>query len=536
MMPMRVCILTAGTGSRLGEKTAYLNKSLVSVAGKPTLTRSIEMFSPDTEFVIVLGHKGELVREYLGLAYPGRPFIFAQVHPFEGPGSGLGLSLLCCKEHLRRPFIFLSCDTLVEEPIPSPDANWMGWCGLDGITPYRTMELADGKVHRINEKTPDVSVAAKAYIGLAGIADHEIFWQAMEQGGAEAVSQGEAYGLRALLQAGRSIAGHSFTWHDTGNPVSLEATRQAFSRPEDPDILEKPDEAIWFVNDLIIKYSDSTKFIASRVRRASALKGFVPDISATSAHMYAYPMVKGEVFSRVVTPALFQKFLTYCKTFWERAHLMEKERECFRATCHAFYHDKTLERVEQFYARFNRSDTATTINGAALPPLCNLLETVDWNVLAEGLPGRFHGDLHFENILWSEDTGSFCFLDWRQDFGGRQDVGDVYYDFAKLMHGLIVNHGIIARGEFSVTWEGDDIKYDFLRRHVLVECQKAFDAWLDAEGYDTRKVYLLTALIYLNIAALHHYPYSLLLYALGKEMLSTCLKSNTQKNDWKFFP
>ena len=32
---------------------------------------------------------------------------------------------------------------------------------------------------------------------------------------------------------------------------------------------------------------------------------------------------------------------------------------------------------------------------------------------------------------------------------------------------------------------------------------------------------ILTALIYLNIAALHHYPYSLLLLALGKSMLST---------------
>jgi len=34
-----------------------------------------------------------------------------------------------------------------------------------------------------------------------------------------------------------------------------------------------------------------------------------------------------------------------------------------------------------------------------------------------------------------------------------------------------------------------------------------------------KKVRVLTALIFLNIAALHHYPYSLLLYGLGKKML-----------------
>jgi hypothetical protein len=38
-------------------------------------------------------------------------------------------------------------------------------------------------------------------------------------------------------------------------------------------------------------------------------------------------------------------------------------------------------------------------------------------------------------------------------------------------------------------------------------------------NYDPKKVKVLTALIYLNIAALHHYPYSLLLYGLGKKIL-----------------
>jgi choline kinase len=521
---MRVCIPTAGIGSRLGEKTNHLNKSLLGVAGRPTLTRAIDMFPPDTEFVIALGHKGELVREYLALAHPRRGFYFAEVHPFEGPGSGLGLSLLRCREYLRQPFIFLSCDTLVEEDIPLPSANWMGWCGEDDVTPYRTVEISDGKVLRINEKAAGISVTAKPYIGLAGIADHEIFWRAMEQGGAEAIAQGEAWGLRALLHAGRSIIGHEFTWHDTGNPTSLAATRRAFSRPDDPDILEKPDEAIWFVNDSVIKYSNSTKFIADRVRRASVLEGFVPRINSATRHMFAYSMAEGEVFSRVVTVALFRKLLAYGKIFWEHAELAASERENFRTTCDAFYRGKTLERVERFHARFHRSDAATTINGAARPPLADLLETVDWKALADGLPGRFHGDFHFENILWSERTESFCFLDWRQDFGGRLDFGDMYYDFAKLMHGLIINHGLMARNEFSVAWDGNDIRYDFLRRHALVECQRAFNVWLDAEGYDKRKVCLLTALIYLNIATLHHYPYSLLLYALGKDMLAACLE------------
>ena len=34
----------------------------------------------------------------------------------------------------------------------------------------------------------------------------------------------------------------------------------------------------------------------------------------------------------------------------------------------------------------------------------------------------------------------------------------------------------------------------------------------------------MTAIIYLNIAALHHYPYSLLLFYLGKNILNEILK------------
>lgn len=517
---MRVCILTAGTGSRLGEKTAYLNKSLIDIAGKPALTRSIEMFPPDTEFVIALGYRGDLVREYLLQAHPNKVFYFAEVSPFEGNGSGLGLSLLCCREYLRQSFIFISCDTLVEEPIPAPDENWMGWSDREDISQYRTLALNKDLVTNIQEKLQGDPATSKPYIGLAGITDHEAFWLAMENGGENAITQGEAYGLRALLANGKCIRGHKCTWHDTGNLKNLEATRRAFAKADDPNILEKPDEAIWFVDGSVIKYSNNTHFIRDRAQRAKLLEGFVPQISGTTEHMYKYPMAEGAVFSRAVTLPLFEKLLDQCRIFWKHVDLDADTTAKFQDTCDAFYHSKTVKRIELFYDRFQRTDGATVINGRVLPPLADILEKVNWASLSNGLPGRFHGDFHFENILWSEKGQRFVFLDWRQDFGGRQDYGDIYYDLAKLLHGLIVNHGLIARGEFTVDWKDGKITYDVLRRHVLVECQRFFDHWLEAEGYDREKVYLLTALIYLNIAALHHYPYSLLLYALGKEMLA----------------
>lgn len=516
-MNYRVLIPTAGTGSRLGSLTRYVNKSLVSIANRPTICHIIESFPSNAEFVLALGHKGALVREFLTLAYPGRRFFFVEVAPFEGPGSGLGLSILACRDYLRQPFVFISCDTVVREPVPSPERNWMGYTETYGcLDQYRTLELSAGEVTAVCEKGTG-SPAAKPYIGLAGIRDHEAFWSAMEAGGEEAVLIGESFGMRCLLPHG--VEALSFTWYDTGNPLALQEARLALRESEQPNILEKANEAIWFIGEEVIKFSDDTQFIANRVARTEQLKGYVPEVTGATRHMYRYRKVQGREMSKTVTIPHFQNLLCYASSFWRTEILSAAERADFRASCMRFYRDKTYERVAMFFKNFGLEDGAGTINGVTVPPISALLDGVDWDWLADGLPGRFHGDFHFENILYSEPRRQFVFLDWRQDFGGSLTTGDIYYDLAKLMHGLIICHELIAQDLFSVVWNKESISYDFFRKQILVDCERFFLEWLLSNGYDRRKVSVLTALVFLNIAALHHHPYSLLLFALGKKML-----------------
>ena len=92
------------------------------------------------------------------------------------------------------------------------------------------------------------------------------------------------------------------------------------------------------------------------------------------------------------------------------------------------------------------------------------------------------------------------------------------------MHGLIVNHKIIESNLYSVKWINDDINFDLNRTFKLIQCENYFNNWLNINKYKPRKVYILTSLIYLNIAALHHYPYSELLFSLGKVMLYKNIK------------
>lgn len=514
-MSYRVVIPTAGTGSRLGPLTKFVNKSLVAIANRPTLSHLVEKFPADAEFVIALGHQGHLVREFVELAYPERRFFFVDVAPFEGPGSGLGLTLQACRAHLEQPFVFISCDTLVTQNIPAPDRDWMGYAEVEEARHYRTLRVEDGVVAEICEKNAGTSPLA--YIGLAGVKDTKTFWDAMAAGGATAIDTGEAHGFRALL--GNGVAAVPFTWFDTGNLEALERTRQAYAEAGAPNILEKANEAIWFVGDQVIKFSDDKKFIANRVARVANLAGYVPVVTDSRPHMYRYAKVKGAVLSEAIDLPLFGELLTHCRNFWTPAPLEAAGRESFRASCLKFYRDKTYDRVDQFYSTYAQRDGTEPINGYRAPTLKALLDGLDWEWLADGLAGRFHGDFHFENILWDEDSKRFTFLDWRQEFAGSLSTGDVYYDLAKLLHGLIINHGLIARDLYSVRWSEDAIEFDFHRHQMLVECERMFGNWLPEAGFDQRKVWTLTALIYLNIAALHHHPYSLLLYALGKSML-----------------
>ena len=64
------------------------------------------------------------------------------------------------------------------------------------------------------------------------------------------------------------------------------------------------------------------------------------------------------------------------------------------------------------------------------------------------------------------------------------------------------------------------------RFNNLVVCENAFDEWITNNGYDLKKTKIITALIFLNIAPLHHEPYSKLLFSLGKYLLNKQISCN----------
>ena len=59
----------------------------------------------------------------------------------------------------------------------------------------------------------------------------------------------------------------------------------------------------------------------------------------------------------------------------------------------------------------------------------------------------------------------------------------------------------------------------------LEKCKKYFYYWLKKNNYDIDKVEIITSLIFLNIATLHHKNYDDFLFNLGKFNLYKVLKN-----------
>lgn len=511
----KVCIPTAGSGKRLKYLTKEINKSLIDINYKPAISYIIEKFPSNSEFIIPLGHKGEIVKNFLKIAYPKKKFIFVKVKNFDGIGSGLGLSLLKAKKFLKTPFIFVSCDTLFEGSIPNLKKNWVGYSSTKNNGQYRGIEFNNrNEIIKFHKKSFKSSKFKKTYIGMAGIKDTKEFWAIMEGNKSQSIKIGEVFGLMGLKN---KIYSKKFIWNDIGNLNSLTITRNKFRSKSNLSILDKNEEKIWFVNNQVIKYFRNNKISKNRVRRSRILGKFVPKITKNKKNLYAYKFFDGKILSEVNSLPVFKKLLNQ---IWNFHNLKRKKLDkSYRLKCFNFYKRKTDMRVKLFYKRFKIKDQSNIINNKNIPKLKNILEKINWKLISEGFISNFHGDLHFENIIYSKKRKTFKFLDWRQDFEGDIKYGDAYYDYAKIMHGLLVSHQMVNRNKYSIKWKGRKVHYSISREKIYKKYIKYFIDWLQKKNINVKKIYTITGLIYLNIAGLHHYPYSLFLYAIGKKTI-----------------
>ena len=511
MADYKVLITTSGLGSRLGNLTNYTNKSLIRVADKPAISYIIESYPKDVEFVITLGHYGSHVKQFLQLAYPGYNFTFVEVDKYKGEGSSLGYSILQCRDILDSSFIFNACDTIIDNfKVPDLDKNWILGAHRDDASQYRTLFLNNGKLYKINEKGElnfDFS-----YAGIAGIKDFKLFFYNLEKlvsSGHEEVSDVHAINdMLTEVDFCYKEAGYC-DWYDIGNTTELAKTRKSFKASI--EVLDKKDESIFFFENFVIKFFADSTVNKNRVIRANNLKELVPNIIESTENFYKYKKAEGNLFAKSVKRSTFLEFLEWANNnLWIR-----KQKNSFEEGCYDFYVKKTIKRIDQYLKDIPE---VSYINGEIIPTVYDLIGSINHEWLCEGIPSQFHGDFILDNIIETKD--GFKLIDWRQDFAGDLEVGDVYYDLAKLNHNLTINHDLVNRKLFDPSPDSCYI----LTHSTLNECKELLHLFIKEKGYDLKKVEMLTSIIWINMAPLHEYPFNNFLFNFGKYNLYKNLK------------
>lgn len=106
---MHCIILAAGKGSRLRPLTDACPKPLVKVCGKPLIDHIVTALpSAVKELIIVVGYRGDMIKEYCGETFHGRPVTYVEQTEINGPAKALWLA----KDLIKGRFLFMFADDI----------------------------------------------------------------------------------------------------------------------------------------------------------------------------------------------------------------------------------------------------------------------------------------------------------------------------------------------------------------------------------------------------------------------------------------
>ncbi len=528
---MKVFIPTVGLGSRMGPMGEMLNKALFPVGDKAAISHIIDAFPDDFTFVIAVGFKADQVVAYLELAHPDRKFEYVEVSPYMD-GAGPGRTLWEARALLQEPFYFVACDAVGFtyenlqlgdiDPITFEqiDENWIGVNRISEPGRYCMVRIHDNTV--VDVKDSDISPEEfrdfyLAFNGIMYIKDHLEYFtnlgDAIRRLGAFDSPQ-ISHGFASL---GKLRPNATINWVDIGTEEKYQRYVKSFV---DFDF-SKTNETIYKINGRVIKLFADAEITKKRTFKALMKPDVFPKLVQRNLPCYsygglfAYDYVPGDTLYVKNSPVLFGQFLE-----WMNKNVWKITTEDISANCIDFYHKKTLARYARYRQKYPKHDLSR-VNGVKVESIDILLEKLPWGQLAKGYASFIHGDLQFDNII--HGPGGFVLLDWREDFGGRVDVGDIYYDFAKLLGGLRLNYDYVKKNLFTYEEESGSATIDVARRVLMSDYEVILKKHVVDNGYDWSRVELLTGIIYLNMAPLHTAPFDKFLLALAQKTLTECI-------------
>ena len=513
-----VFLLAAGVGSRLKNLTDSVNKAMLPINNKAIISNIIEKFPKEYEIVVALGYKGDELEQYCKLAHPLNNFKFITISDFDGEDSGPGQSALQCKEYLQRPFYFIVADCIIDSKLPHLDGNWLGVYPTSYPEKYSTVKIdtQDNILDFVNKSNKGFD---NAFIGLASIWDYKTFWNQLQSN----IKKGEIVSAFNNVDSYPNFKVKHLKWLDTGNLDDLNKTKEYFN--DKPLSLYKVTSEITYkLDNNFLKFNPSKKNISNKSKRAKELNGLIPPNFQNTENFISYKWEPGKTLYEWDSLPLYNKFLDKLSYNIK----MSKTKNGDEVTFNDFYVDKTKSRMDKFINRFGKKyfTQSFTINGVKRPSFEKIMDKIDLTPLYDNpLYSLFHGDLQFDNIVYNDEEDKFTYIDWRESFGGDTSGGDIYYDLAKMYGGTLIPYNLAKLPNFVSLNEGVSfIDYSYSKSDNLTKFVNLYKNWIIKEGWDWKKIKLITALIFLNMSPLHDEKFGKMLWFKSLELFDEIYK------------
>lgn len=516
---MNVCILAAGASKELNSFSESLGEALLPIGNTTALSKILNKFPKDSKFFVAIGHKANLVQSYCEAVHFDLDITFVNIDNFNNTGSGPGYTLLNCKSYLGDDKFYLSTvDCLFDEDLPNIiNQDWIGIAHTNTPEKYATVKINNNNhvVDFINRNRLGYS---NAFIGIAFINSPDIFWAQLEKyrNKENIIEFVSGWYDPELFD---DLIAVPLTWNDTDCIENYNKTLLKYGGPN-LGMSKIISEHTFLENKTIVKVTLDKNKNLKRCRRADQLKNLIPEIKFKSDNLIAYTWVNGFEMYHDNYPMLIENLLEYLKiNLWDKVSVYD-----FNKVCYEFYHDKTFQR----YSKINFvDDDFCKINNLECKPVIDLLSKINFNRLSYGVPVKFHGDLQFQNIIVNDRN--FTLIDWREDFSGLTECGDLFYDLAKLYACLLFDYSKIRETSKSISFDSGSFKFNIDISDNLLEAKYLFEKFVIQNEIDINldKIQILAALIWLNMSPLHKYPDNILLFLYSKYYLNSIFSSNS---------
>ena len=229
----RAIIPVAGVGSRLRPHTHTVPKALIHVAGRPILAHILDdlVRLGVEDVVLVIGHMGDRIREYVDRAYPKLNRAYVE----QPERLGLGHAVRTTKEHvLGHPAFIVLGDTIFRADFSEVVGGGESRIGVKAVEDPRrfgVVELdAKGYASRLVEK-PDQPTSNLAIVGVYAIADSALLFDALDTLVAKDIRTKGEYqltdALQIMIERGHRIRPFEVQgWYDCGNTETLLETNR----------------------------------------------------------------------------------------------------------------------------------------------------------------------------------------------------------------------------------------------------------------------------------------------------------------------